>query len=189
MTQTLIRGRTLSFHAEPKGPADDASYTYHEDGALLVADGLIIASGDYAEVKPKAAQDAEEIDHRPHLLLAGMIDTHIHFPQVQVIASWGAQLLDWLNTYTFPAEAKYADEAHCAAMAEAFLDQLTAYGTTTPVTYCSVHKQSAEALFAEAELNVASSFGSKLGEEYRASTAPVFAPATAAGKCSRTMIA
>lgn len=150
MSQALIRGRILSFHAEPQGPDDVDSYSYHADGALLVADGLIIASGDYAEVKPKAAHDAKEIDHRPHLILAGMIDTHIHFPQVQVIASWGAQLLDWLNTYTFPAEAKYADADHCAAMAPAFLDQLTAYGTTTAVAYCSVHKHSADALFAEA---------------------------------------
>lgn len=150
MTRTLIRGRVLSFRSEPQGPGDAAAYDYHEDGALLVGDGLIIASGDYAGVKAEA-DGANEIDHRPHLLLAGLIDTHIHFPQVQVIASWGAQLLDWLNTYTFPAEAQYADEAHCAAMASAFLDQLTAHGTTTAVAYCSVHRQSAEALFAEAE--------------------------------------
>ncbi len=150
MGDILLRGRILSFLSEPQAPDDTASYSYHEDGALLIRDGMIVASGAYGDVKGRAGDTVTDVDHRPHLLLAGMIDTHIHFPQVQVIASWGAQLLDWLNTYTFPAEAAFADEAHCAAMATAFLDQLTAHGTTTAVAFCSVHKQSAEALFAEA---------------------------------------
>jgi guanine deaminase len=69
---------------------------------------------------------------------------------VQVIASWGAQLLDWLNNYTFPEETRFADAAHSEAMATAFFDQLIAHGTTTAVAFCSVHKTSAEAFFAEA---------------------------------------
>ncbi|PWG74149.1 guanine deaminase, partial [Enterococcus hirae] len=85
-------------------------------------DGLIAAMGDYAEVAP-LAYDAAVIDHRPHLLLPGFIDTHIHFPQVQVVASWGAQLLDWLNTYTFPAETRYSDAQHARAMAGRFFDR------------------------------------------------------------------
>ena len=98
-----------------------------------------------------ASPDARVIDHRPHLLMAGFIDAHIHFPQVQVVASWGSQLLDWLNGYTFPAEAQYADAQHARAMARHFCDLLTDHGTTTAVAFCSVHKASAEALFAEAE--------------------------------------
>ncbi len=147
--QTLLRGRTLSFTAEPLGPDDTHAYEYHEDGAILIADGLIIASGDHATVSAQAIE-AQVIDHRPHLLMAGFIDTHIHFPQVQVIASWGAQLLDWLNTYTFPAETEFADPDHSAAMAGRFYDQITAHGTTTAVAYCSVHKTSADAFFTEA---------------------------------------
>ena len=144
--QTLLRGRVLDFCDEPQDPQDTGAYDYIEDGALLVADGIILAKGSYGDLS-RQAPAAEVIDHRPHLLMAGFIDTHLHFPQVQVIASWGAQLLDWLNTYTFPEETRFADEGHSAEMAGRFMDLLTAHGTTTAVAYCSVHKASAEAYF------------------------------------------
>ena len=148
--QLLLRGRILSFTAEPQGPDDADAYRYIEDGALLIADGIIVASGSYDAVMANAGVP-EIIDHRPHLLMAGFIDTHIHFPQVQVIASWGAQLLDWLNTYTFPEETRFVDPSHSTEMARRFYDQMIANGTTTAVAYCSVHKTSAEAYFSEAE--------------------------------------
>ncbi|MFC3568748.1 guanine deaminase [Paracoccus simplex] len=142
----LIRGRTLSFHADPAEVEN--AFTYHEDGAIVTENGKIAAIGDYASLRDPALP---EIDHRPHLILPGFIDTHIHFPQVQVIASWGAQLLDWLNTYTFPEESRFAQQGHAPAMAERFLDLLLQHGTTTAVAFCSVHPQSAEALFQAAE--------------------------------------
>ncbi|MFC3528928.1 guanine deaminase [Paracoccus mangrovi] len=141
----LIRGRTLSFHADPA--ETENAFTFHEDGAIITRDGLIEAVGDYAALRDP---DLTEINHRPHLILPGFIDTHIHFPQVQVIASWGAQLLDWLNTYTFPEESRFGQQGHAPAMAEHFLDLLLAHGTTTAAAFCSVHPQSAEALFAAA---------------------------------------
>ena len=147
MTQTLIRARLLSFHREPQTPDDTGAFTYIEDGALLVEGGMIRAMGEASAI---TAPDAKLIDHRPHLLMPGFIDTHLHFPQTQVIASWAAELLDWLNDYTFPEETRYADPALCATMASAFLDRLTDHGTTTAVAYASVHASSAEALFAEA---------------------------------------
>lgn len=143
--QQLIRGRVLDFFADPADTAQN--HRLLENGAILIENGRILAVGDHADL---AREGLEEIDHRPHLILPGFIDPHIHFPQLQVIASWGAQLLDWLNTYTFPAEAEFADPAHAARMAGLFLDQLTAHGTTTAVTFCSSHKTSAEALFAAA---------------------------------------
>ncbi|MHA6325348.1 guanine deaminase [Roseivivax sp. CAU 1753] len=149
MTDTLLRGRLLTFHHEPAGADDTDAYSYAEDGAILMRDGLIVASGDHASVAQTAA-DAQIVDHRPHLMMAGFIDAHIHFPQVQVVASWGSQLLDWLNGYTFPAEAEYANAQHAAAMAGRFCTLLTDHGTTTAVAFCSVHKASAEALFREA---------------------------------------
>ena len=130
MTETLLRGRLLTFHRDPAGPDDAEAYTYLDDAGLLLRDGRIAASGAFADVAPQAPH-APVVDHRPHLMMAGFIDTHIHFPQVQVIASWGAQLLDWLNTYTFPEETRFADPDHSAAMASAFFDQLIAHGTTT----------------------------------------------------------
>ncbi|MHA6346299.1 guanine deaminase [Roseivivax sp. CAU 1761] len=145
----LIRGRVLTFHRAPEGAEDHAAYTYHEDGALLVRDGRIAACGPHDDIAPQAA-GATIHDHRPHLVTAGMIDTHVHFPQVQVIASWGAQLLDWLTNHTFPAELAFADPDHAAAMARAFCDLLLAHGTTTAVAFGSVHPTSVEALFTEA---------------------------------------
>ncbi|WP_224826052.1 guanine deaminase [Cognatishimia sp. MH4019] len=149
MTQTLLRGRVLSFNHRPQDASDTDAYTYIEDGALLLSEGQIIASGDYADIAAQAPR-AQTVDHRPHLLMAGFIDMHIHFPQMQVVASWGAQLLDWLNNYTFPTEADYGDAQHSRAMARRFCDLLTDHGTTTAVAFCSVHKSSAEALFSEA---------------------------------------
>ena len=149
MTQILLRGRILTFHSEPAGSDDDKAYDYIDDGALLIDDGLIQASGDFDKVM-STAQGAEIVDHRPHILMAGFIDAHIHFPQVQIVASWGSQLLDWLNGYTFPAEAEYADAQHARAMARRFCDLLTDHGTTTAVAFCSSHKGSADALFSEA---------------------------------------
>ncbi|MFV0384521.1 guanine deaminase [Paracoccus sp. (in: a-proteobacteria)] len=143
--QKLIRGRVLDFHADPVQTADN--HRCLEDGAILIEAGRIVAVDDYARL---ARPDLSETDHRPHLIMPGFIDPHLHFPQVQVIASWGAQLLDWLNTYTFPEEARFGDPAHAARMAELFLDQVTAHGTTTGVVFCSVHPESAEALFAAA---------------------------------------
>ena len=143
--QHLIRGRVLDFHADPAETQDN--HRFWEDGAIIVQDGKIVAVGDHADL---ARPDLPETDHRPHLILPGFIDPHIHFPQLQVIASWGAQLLDWLNTYTFPEEARFADPDHATRMAGLFLDQLTAHGTTTAVAFCSSHKTSAEALFSAA---------------------------------------
>ena len=141
----LIRGRTLSFHADPA--ETENAFTYHEDGAIITENGKIAAIGDYTALRDPTLP---EIDHRPHLILPGFIDPHLHFPQVQVIASWGAQLLDWLNTYTFPAEGRFADPDHATQMADAFLRLLLSHGTTTAAAFCSSHPQSAEALFTAA---------------------------------------
>lgn len=151
MTDTLIRGRLLSFKRAPQSLTDSDSYLYEHDGGLLVgADGKIAAAGDYASVKAKAPDDVAEIDHRPHLILPGFIDTHVHFPQMQVIASYAANLLEWLNTYTFHEECRFVESDHATRIATHFYDEFLRQGTTTAVAYCSVHKTSADAFFAEA---------------------------------------
>lgn len=151
MTDTLIRGRLLSFKRAPQSLTDSDSYLYEHDGGLLIdADGKITAAGDYAKVKAAAPEDVVEIDHRPHLILPGFIDTHVHFPQMQVIASYAANLLEWLNTYTFPEECRFVESEHATRIATHFYDEFLRHGTTTTVAYCSVHKTSADAFFAEA---------------------------------------
>jgi guanine deaminase len=151
MPQLLLRGRVLTFTDEPGNGDDPSSYRYFEDGAVLVSDGKIIKLGEHADVVKAAAQDAQRIDHRPHLILSGFIDPHNHFPQMQVIGSYGTQLLDWLNRYTFVEEQKFADEAHSARIAALYMDEMIRHGTTTAAAYCSVHRASAEAFFSEAE--------------------------------------
>ncbi|PSJ58331.1 guanine deaminase [Kumtagia ephedrae] len=156
---TLLRGRTLSFLRWPEGPDDLAACRYEEDGGLLLRDGKIAAAGTFAEVKAQAGDGVKIVDHRPHLILPGFIDCHAHMPQMQIIASYGAELLDWLNTYTFPEESKFRNTQHGRRIARLFLEELIRHGTTSVVAYCSVHKESADAFFAESHdrnmLNVA----------------------------------
>ncbi|MEX0346218.1 MAG: guanine deaminase [Rhizobiaceae bacterium] len=151
MNERLIRGRLLSFRRAPEAADDYDCCAYVEDGAVLVLDGVIVASGSFEEVSAEASVNCPIDDHRPNLLLPGLIDTHIHYPQMQVIGSWGAQLLDWLNKYTFVEEQKFGDAGHADRIAGCFFDEMVRHGTTTAVAYCSVHRESAESFFSEAE--------------------------------------
>ncbi len=143
-------GSVFHMTDDPAIVGRDGAHQYFEDGMLLVADGHIIKAGDRAEIEKTLAPNTEILDHSGNLIVPGFIDTHIHFPQVDMIASFGEQLLDWLNKYTFPEEAKFADPAHAADTATFFIDELLRNGTTTALIYGTVHKQSADALFAEA---------------------------------------
>ena len=146
-----IRGRLLSFLRAPNGAGDARSYSYIEDGIVLVKDGKIEAGGPAAQLTTQLPARLS-VDHFPDLLIMpGFIDPHIHYPQTQVIASYGAQLLEWLEKYTFVEEQKFADPAHAARNAEFFLDELFRCGTTTAMVYCTVHPQSVDAFFAAAE--------------------------------------
>lgn len=150
MSMLLLRGRLLSFKRAPFSIDDTASYLYIEDGGLLVSEGKIAAIGDYTDIRAQAPEDVTEKDHCPHLIVPGLIDMHLHFPQMQVIGSYAANLLEWLNTYTFPEECRFVESAHAQRIATHFYDELIRHGTTTAVAYCSVHKTSADAFFAEA---------------------------------------
>jgi len=145
MSRKILRSRVLTFVDDPARIDEAASYRYFEDGAVTIEDGLVVAVGDY-----NPAAGVEVIDHRPHLIMPGFIDTHLHYVQMQVIASYAANLLEWLNTYTFVEEQRFGQQGHAGAIATAFFDELIRNGTTTAAAYCSVHKQSAEAFFAEA---------------------------------------
>lgn len=145
--KTLLRGRVLSFKRAPQAIDDMDALVYLENGAILVANGMILAVGDYGDLKGQG----EEIDHRPHLLLPGFIDPHIHFPQTQVVGSYAAELLDWLNDHTFPEEMRFTDPAHAQRIAKAFVEQLLANGTTTAMAFCSSSPVSVDAYFAESK--------------------------------------
>ena len=150
-TVTAIRGRVLTFTADPVEAGPDASHRYIEDGLVIMADGLITGLGEAAALLPGLPADAV-VDHYPgKLVMPGFIDSHIHYPQTQVIGSYGAQLLEWLQTYTFPTEETLRDPATAEQVARFFLDELIRNGTTTAAVYCTVHPSSVEAFFAESE--------------------------------------
>jgi guanine deaminase len=150
MTRHAYRAALLHMLDDPsRAPAAEA-HAYHPDGLLLVEDGHVAAFGAWADLAP-SLPEGTPVEHLPgRLITPGFVDAHVHYPQVDVIAAWGAQLLDWLNTHTFPAEQAFANRAHADAVAQVFLDQLLANGTTSALAFCTVHKTSAEALFAAA---------------------------------------
>ncbi|WP_422013029.1 guanine deaminase [Roseateles sp.] len=138
-----LRGDLLDFTAAPAwGDTASPAVRFDRDHWLLIEDGRIVG-------RQAAAPDDTWVrkDHAGHLVLPGFIDTHVHCPQLEVIASYGTELLDWLKRYTFPAECAFADPERSRVGAEVFLDALLASGTTSAVVFPTVHKTSAEALF------------------------------------------
>jgi guanine deaminase len=126
---------------------DPLRYEYLEDGVLLVEDGKVVDLG-AAEVFERAGFALGQCLHEPdYLIVPGFIDTHVHSPQLDVIASYGEQLLEWLNKYTFPAEARYADETYAATSAVAFLNSLLEAGTTTALVFATSHHKATDLLF------------------------------------------
>lgn len=146
-----LRGRILSFVAEPRLAGAERSYRYFEDGIVLVAQGQIVAVGEAGPLLRRIESEIPIDDHSGRLIMPGFIDTHIHYPQTRVIASYGAQLLEWLQKYTFVEEQRLRQQDHAAHVATFFFDELLRQGTTTAAVYCTVHPESVEAFFAESE--------------------------------------
>ncbi|WP_316148848.1 guanine deaminase [Cupriavidus sp. BIC8F] len=144
-----IRGRVLHFLRDPQFHED--AYQYWDDGVLIVTNGRIAAAGDYTQLAARIPADAEIVDHRGKLIVPGFIDTHVHYPQTDMIASPSPGLLHWLETYTFPEERRFADPDYARSVAGFFTEELLRNGTTSAVVWSTVHKASAEALFAESE--------------------------------------
>ena len=145
--RTAHCGSILHFHADPGLRDDPAAYEFWERGVLIVADGHVEAVGPAAALLPAAGGDLCIVEHGRRLIMPGFIDTHIHYPQTDVIASGGHNLLEWLEHYTFPAEQRFADADHARAVAEFFLDELLRNGTTTAQVLGTVHKQSVDIFF------------------------------------------
>ena len=145
----LLIGQLLRFAASPfEAPPEEAAQI-DSRGAVLLRAGRI------ADVGPARRLTAENPDARRHdygerLISAGFVDAHAHYPQTGIIASWGKQLIDWLNTYTFPEEMRFADPAYAAETAARHLDLLLANGTTSVASFCTIHPESVEAFFAAA---------------------------------------
>ncbi|MEO8153480.1 MAG: guanine deaminase [Rhizobacter sp.] len=148
-SRLALRGDLLDFTGAPEwGATESPLVRYRPDHWLLIEGGRILGAQPGAQA---LAADWVQHDHRGQLILPGFIDTHVHSPQLDVIASYGTELLDWLNTHTFPAEMRYADPGEAIAGAARFLDALLAHGSTSAVVFPTVHKISVDTLFAAAQ--------------------------------------
>ena len=143
--QCAIRAALLTFHDDPDQFGEHA-YTYLEDGIILIEAGKIKAFGPSQSLLP-LADNCLLHDYSGHLMMPGFIDAHCHYPQIEMIASHGKQLLDWLNDYTFPTERLFEDSEHASRIAEFFLSELLRQGTTTAAVFATVHPQSVDAFF------------------------------------------
>lgn len=152
MTSPVKAYRAAILHsiADPAVVGVEHSYEYFEDGVLVIENGLVAKVGHAADLLP-SLKGVEITEYRDALITPGFIDTHIHYPQTGMIASYGEQLLDWLNTYTFPTEQQFADKAHASNVAGIFLKELLRNGTTTALVFGTVHKQSVDAFFEAAD--------------------------------------
>lgn len=125
------------------------SLTHFADGAIAIEDGKIAASGDYASIR-RTYPDVEVRDLRAGCVLPGLIDTHIHFPQVRILGGLGYSLLDWLEKLTLPEEARLSDASYASVIAREFVDHLAAHGTTTALVFGSHFEEATSRLFEEA---------------------------------------
>jgi len=146
-----LRASILHCLSDPGDQSTRSAYEYFEDGLLIVDEGHIVAAGNAPKLLSELAADTPVIDYAGKLIVPGFIDCHVHFPQLDIIGSYGAQLLDWLNRYAFPAEAKFADPDYAQEVAGVFIDELLTNGTTTALVFGTVHPHSADAIFEAAD--------------------------------------
>jgi len=145
---TAIRGRFLDIQntvAQARDIHDQVRYV--EDGLVIIHEGKIQWFGPWQEGQSRLPTNAELQHYPDQLIVPGFIDTHIHFPQTEMVGAYGEQLLEWLNTYTFPTEIQFQDASYSEKIAEFFVQELLKNGTTTALVFCTVHPESVDALF------------------------------------------
>jgi guanine deaminase len=141
--------RAALFHTleDPSRAPPEAAWAHHPDGLLVVEDGHVAAFGAYRDLAPALAADTPVEALPGRLIVPGFVDAHVHYPQIDIVGAWSGQLLQWLDDHAFPAEQAFADPAHAARMAQAFLAELLRNGTTSALVFGTVHKASVDALF------------------------------------------
>ena len=147
---TALRGTIVTCRDDPFLTDPAKAFVTETDGAVVCRNGVIEAVGPAGPLLASVPA-ASVADYTGCLIAPGFIDTHVHYVQTGIVASYGKQLLDWLERYAFPAEIAFRDPVHAAAMASVFCDELLRNGTTTALVFCAVYPQSVDALFAEAE--------------------------------------
>ena len=146
----VFRGELLHFLDDPANAGQHA-YEHIADGLLVIRDGRIEEVASFSELASRLPADTDIVDYRGKLILPGFVDTHVHYAQTDIIASYGERLLTWLEKYTFPAEARFADGDHAGEVAAFFCDELLRNGTTTAMAFATVHPVSVDKLFEAAQ--------------------------------------
>ena len=146
--QTLkaFRASVLHFLDDPVGESNPDAAEYFDDGVLLVDGGHIAGTGPAGPMLRELPSNVDVLDYTGKLLVPGMIDAHVHYPQTDIIGSHGGQLLDWLTRYTFEAERQFGDTGHAREVADFFLDELLRNGTTSALIFATIHPESVDAI-------------------------------------------
>lgn len=181
-TEELSAFRATIAHCAASG-----SIEYFDDGLLVTENGRVQALGRADELTRTLPDTVPVTDLSGKLLLPGFIDCHVHYPQLDIVASWGAQLLDWLNRYAYPAEMRFDEAAFARETAERFADRLLANGTTTALVFATVHPQSVDAMFEAARARRMRLITGKTAMDVECPAALRDTPATAA-RDSRALI-
>lgn len=147
---SIYRAEILHFLDDPAEVGDNDSYEYFRDGILIVKNGRVEAIGPSRELLPNLPAELEVVHHRDCMILPGFVDCHVHYPQTEIVAAYGEQLLEWLENYTFPTEGEFSDPDKARTVAELFLDELLRNGTTTALAIATVHPTSVDAYFTAA---------------------------------------
>lgn len=151
----LVLGDILDCIADPSERGEEAC-RYFSPGALLIEGGKVVEAGLRDNIESKysnllASANCETKDYSGQLIIPGLIDTHIHFPQTEMIAAYGEQLLTWLNKYAFPTEKKFQDYSYSEKVSDIFINELLRNGTTTALVFATVHPESVDAFFTQAQ--------------------------------------
>lgn len=145
--------RASLLHFKTSDKPEGFEPVYFPDGLLLVQDGKILSAEPFSEKRFQAIPERNRTSYPHSLIMPGFIDTHIHYPQTEMIAAYGEQLLSWLNQYTFPTEKQYSNRAYADKQARFFINELLRNGTTSALVFGTVHPESVEAIFTAAEAN------------------------------------
>lgn len=147
--KTLLIGHVMTYENDPFLAGIEA-VQINSQGGILIQNGMIAAVGDAATLRA-SHPDAHEITHKDDLLMPGFVDAHVHYAQTAMVASWGKRLIDWLNSYTFPEESRFAAPDYGTKIANRYLDLALLHGTTSMTSFCTIHPASVDALFEAAE--------------------------------------
>jgi guanine deaminase len=145
----LLLGQTLGFSGDPFAMPVEQAARHVRRGGVLIEGSKILEVGE-SDAMRAAHPDALVTDYDDGLITAGFVDAHVHYPQTGIIASWGKQLIDWLNLYTFPEETRFADPDVARIGAKTYFDLALANGTTSMCSFCTIHPTSVDAYFTEA---------------------------------------